>query len=340
MGGDAAWDIGLAHPDLWAGVLPVVATADKYVSRYWKNAKGLPMYFVAGQLDGNKIAANARDLDRYMKYAGFDAMYVEYEGRGHEHFADEILRMFEWMALYKRDFARKEFTVTSMRPWDQFFWWVELGEIPERFVVLPANWPQPKAKDAETEAQITQGNTIRVKTPSENVTVWLSPELSISTKKIAFGASGSISCPRSMCMLEDVRTRGDRQHPFWAKYSPPDAVPTLVPVTRSRGRRSPQASIPDLTRLPSRATVLAQQAAGHEPAVVLAADVHAGRAQVPAHRIEFRHLRPVDLLLPQNPLLVRTQEPVEHFAERPSWPPASCLAESVRTSDDRLHPCA
>ena len=92
--------------------------------------------------DGKKIAANVRDLDRYMKYAGFDAMYVEYEGRGNEHFADEILRLFEWMALYKRDFARQDFTVTSMRPWDQFFWWVELGEIPERFVVLPANWPQ------------------------------------------------------------------------------------------------------------------------------------------------------------------------------------------------------
>jgi acetyl esterase/lipase len=27
-GGDAAWDIGLAHPDLWAGVIPIVATAD------------------------------------------------------------------------------------------------------------------------------------------------------------------------------------------------------------------------------------------------------------------------------------------------------------------------
>ena len=24
MGGDAAWDIGLAHPDLWAGVIPIV----------------------------------------------------------------------------------------------------------------------------------------------------------------------------------------------------------------------------------------------------------------------------------------------------------------------------
>jgi hypothetical protein len=69
MGGDAAWDIGLAHPDLWAGVLPVVATADKYVSRYWENGRGLPMYFVAGELDGNRITKNARDLDRYFRYA-------------------------------------------------------------------------------------------------------------------------------------------------------------------------------------------------------------------------------------------------------------------------------
>jgi hypothetical protein len=179
------------------------------------------MYFVAGQLDGKKIAANARDLDRYMKYAGFDAMYVEYEGRGNEHFADEILRLFEWMALYKRDFARPDFTVTSMRPWDQFFWWVELGEIPERFVVLPANWPQSKAKDAETEAQITQGNTIRVKTPSEYVTVWLSPDLVDFSKKIAYGRDRVDITPTLDVMLEDVRTRGDRQHPFWAKYSPP-----------------------------------------------------------------------------------------------------------------------
>jgi predicted esterase len=221
MGGDAAWDIGLAHPDLWAGVLPVVATADKYVSRYWKNAKGLPMYFVAGQLDGNKIATNARDLDRYMKYAGFDAIYVEYEGRGHEHFSDEIQRMFTWMALYRRDFARKEFTVVSMRPWDQFFWWVELGDIPERFVVLPANWPQAKAEGAKTEAQVTQGNTIRVKTPSENVTVWLSPENVDFAKKITFGRDRVDIVPTIEVMLEDVRTRGDRQHPFWAKYRPP-----------------------------------------------------------------------------------------------------------------------
>ena len=47
MGGDAAWDLGLSHPDLWAGVIPIVATSDKYISRYWENAKFVPFYFVA-----------------------------------------------------------------------------------------------------------------------------------------------------------------------------------------------------------------------------------------------------------------------------------------------------
>ncbi len=219
MGGDAAWDIGLAHPDLWAGVLPVVATADKYISRYWKNAKGLPMYFVGGQLDSNKIADNAMDWDRYLERAGFDAMYVEYKGRGHEHFSDEILRMFDWMGRYRREFVRKEFVVTAMRPWDQFFWWVELDDYPDRFVVMPTNWPQPRAKDAETDAQITQGNTIRVKTPATSITVWLSPELVDFSQRISFERERIEVTPSSPVLLEDVRTRGDRQHPFWAKYT-------------------------------------------------------------------------------------------------------------------------
>ncbi len=221
MGGDAAWDIGLAHPDLWAGVLPVVATADKYVSRYSENAKGLPMYFVAGQLDSNKIADNAMDLDRYLERAGYDVMYVEYKGRGHEHFHDEILRMFDWMGRYRRDFVRKEFVCTSMRPWDQFFWWVELDGFPDRFVVLPTNWPQPKAKDAETDAKITQGNTIRITTPATGVTVWLSPELVDFSAKLSYKNDRIDVTPSTEVLLEDVRTRGDRQHPFWAKYTPP-----------------------------------------------------------------------------------------------------------------------
>jgi hypothetical protein len=33
IGGDAAWDIAVAHPDLWAGVIPICGVAEKFVTR-------------------------------------------------------------------------------------------------------------------------------------------------------------------------------------------------------------------------------------------------------------------------------------------------------------------
>src|SRR5262249_51047968 len=33
-GGDAAWDIGVSHPDIWAGVVPISAEAKKTCSFY------------------------------------------------------------------------------------------------------------------------------------------------------------------------------------------------------------------------------------------------------------------------------------------------------------------
>jgi predicted esterase len=220
MGGDAVWDIGLAHPDLWAGVIPVVATSDKYVTRYWPNAKGLPLYFVAGQMDGNKIARNARDIDRYLTRAGFDAVYVEYQGRGHEHFHDEIIRIFDWMNRYRRDFSKQEFDCVSMRPWDQFYWWLELDRFPDRAVVLPVNWPEPKAITARTEARISANNGIYVKTAAMDVSLYLSPDLVDFDRRISINGKKTEVAPDIEVLLEDVRTRGDRQHPYWAKLKP------------------------------------------------------------------------------------------------------------------------
>ena len=108
FGGDAAWDIGLAHPDLWTGVIPIVAQSDRYCARYWENARYVPFYVVAGELDGAKLIENALDLDRYLR-RGFDTTVVEYLGRGHEDFYDEILRMFDWMGRFHRNFFPREF---------------------------------------------------------------------------------------------------------------------------------------------------------------------------------------------------------------------------------------
>jgi predicted esterase len=219
LGGDAAWDIGLAHPDLWAGVIPIVATSDKHVGRYWQNAKYVPLYFVSGEKDGDKRARNATDWNRYLQRLGYDAMVVEYQGRGHEHFHDEIQNLFKWMNLHRRNFYPREFEFTTMRPWDTFFWWVDVAQMPDRLMILPSEWPKTGVKEAENTAKI-QGNTVRVSTPAGKVTVWLTPELVSFENKVTVYINNRRHLnvtPTRDVLLDDVRTRGDRQHPFWAK---------------------------------------------------------------------------------------------------------------------------
>ncbi len=243
MGGDAAWDLGLSHPDLWAGVIPIAARSDFYNTYYWGNAKLLPFYVVSGELDGDKMVQNARDLDRYFR-GGFPLTVVEYIGRGHEHFSDEIQNLFDWMGRYKRNFYPKEFTTKSMRPWDSYFWWVELAEMPPASVVLPTDWPPSKnSRWVETTARATDGNAVYVTSGAGHVTVWLTPEMldfdkpvniTINGQRVSTAASAETGGrsesdqrgrgarlryvePNLETLLEDVRSRGDRLHPFWAK---------------------------------------------------------------------------------------------------------------------------
>ena len=221
-GGDAAWDIALAHPDLWAGLVAVAPAAGKYVAHYWRNAESLPLYLVGGELDAGTFQRNVMDLDRYFA-KGFDATYVEYRGRGHEHFSDEILRIFAWMAIKKRAFFPPEIEAVSLRPWDSFFWWVEMAGQPPRTIVLPDDWPPPKgAAPLAITAKTTPGNSIVVRCGAAAVTIWLSPEfidfrqpatVTLNGRRLF---RGEITADLDV-MLEDLRLRGDRQHPFWAK---------------------------------------------------------------------------------------------------------------------------
>lgn len=228
IGGDAAWDIGLAHPDLWAGVIPIVAQADRYCARYWENAEQLPFYVVCGELDGAKLTRNARDLDRYL-HRGYNCTVVEYLGRGHENFYEEILRIFDWMGRFRRDFFPREFLCKTMRPWDDYFWWVELDGMPPRSMVDPANWPPPRGtQPVEVKARITDNNGLNVTAGAGEVTVWLSPEMldfeqrvNIVVNSQRVHASDRFVKPELETLLEDVYGRGDRQHPFWAKIEVP-----------------------------------------------------------------------------------------------------------------------
>ncbi len=58
-GGNMAWDYGLAHPDLFAGVVVISGLPAKYVPRYLPHHERLPLYVVLGEL---APAANEVDL--------------------------------------------------------------------------------------------------------------------------------------------------------------------------------------------------------------------------------------------------------------------------------------
>jgi pimeloyl-ACP methyl ester carboxylesterase len=229
MGGDAAWDVGLAHPDLWAGVMPIVATSDKYIRFYADNAALLPMYFVSGERDGNRLAENAVDWDSYLKRSSatlWDIMVIQYLGRGHEHYHDEIQNLFTWMNLHKRNFFPASFEAKSMRQWDNFFWYVEAGQFPATSIVHPVEWTganPPRSKPASVEGKLLPKavNGVNVDSTARKVTVWLSPEMVNFDERVTVNINnkdirGSFA-PKVEDLLEDVRTRADRQHPFWLK---------------------------------------------------------------------------------------------------------------------------
>ena len=229
-GGEATLDLGLAHPDLWAGLIPICAGGSRYPHYLRRNAQFVPIYWVGGELDGGKLARCRTLFDEGMdKYHPFDMTCALFRGRGNESFSDEIIRIFEWMKLRTRNFFPPgERTVFSMRPWDNFFWNVELFDFPPQTMILPIDWshggdlPSPYYS-ARTEFLRTGTNIIRIKTKADRGYIYLAPELVdfslrmevyFNGKKLT-GASG-IVLPSLRVMLDDVRTRADRRHPFWA----------------------------------------------------------------------------------------------------------------------------
>lgn len=226
MGGDAAWEMAMAHPDLWAGFIGISARADKTLDFYWENAEYVPTYLVCGEMDGALWIKNAAHMDRYLS-RGNNATVVQMKGRGREHFSDELLRLFDWMSRQKRDPFPRSFKCRSVRHWDGSFWWVETRDPPERSLVDPDNWPPRGATPNYTEVTFNQNgqkNNIFVKTGAASATVWLSPELvnfklpsDVYIRGVRANKNGAYIEPDAAIILEDARTRSDRLHPFWAR---------------------------------------------------------------------------------------------------------------------------
>src|SRR5262249_53303816 len=101
-GANMAFDVGLSHPDLFAGVLPIAGHIKAFTKIYWPNAYCLPFYVVGGDLDGDASKQCRQYLFEHWVPGGYPSLWVEYKGRGQEWFSGEVPYMFDWMNRKKR----------------------------------------------------------------------------------------------------------------------------------------------------------------------------------------------------------------------------------------------
>jgi pimeloyl-ACP methyl ester carboxylesterase len=228
-GGNMAWDCGLAHPDLFAGVVVISGFPAKYVPRYLPHHERLPLFIVLGDL---APASNEVVFNNYVKpmiLKTWDVTYVEYYRRGLEAFPEAIPSALDWMDRHRRDPVPKAFEAASARTSDDRFYGVVIREFgPGRTTAAEA---------AEILGQNLNPATIKMKSsvPSNLISlevngikrldVWLSPKLidfkrrpDIRINRRSFTRAARIK-PDLESMLEDLRLRGDRQQIYWYRLT-------------------------------------------------------------------------------------------------------------------------
>ena len=228
-GADMAWDFGLAHPDLFAGVVIISGFPAKYAYKYKLQTEKIPLYIALGEL-----APAAREVvfDQFVKPMiedVKDVTYVDYLRRGLESLPEEVPACFDWMAPRHRDPIPRTFEVATARESDARFSGVIVQEIARGFTTTPeaADMLGKNIRPATIKMRSSaQGNLINLTTSGINrVDVWLSPKLIDFKRTVEVRQNtrvifkGQVK-PDLAVMLEDLRVRGDRQQLYYAKVTP------------------------------------------------------------------------------------------------------------------------
>jgi hypothetical protein len=229
QGGFFAYDVGLSHPSVFAGVLTMAASPHFFPEAYWSNAQYLPLYVVDGGANGAGAGANRKQFQNYVR-CGYPALYVEYKGRGPEWFGGELPAMMDWMNRKKRFFPVRQVGVPghdeefrTMRPGDGPFYWLQADRIAPQFLNSFANWR--RISPARVQATVAADNRILIHTKGvSRVTVWLAPGLVDFKKKVSVQVNLSNLKPIDVqpsleTLLEDYYQRGDRDRVFVAKLT-------------------------------------------------------------------------------------------------------------------------
>jgi hypothetical protein len=232
-GANMAFDVGLSHPDLFAGVLPTSGRTKWFATAYRFNAQYLPFYVVGGDSDGDDSKSNRGLFEQWMP-KGFPAILVQYKGRGHESFPLEETRSFDWMSHKKRapgfpDLGKSStggvsgHEFQSTRPTDNHFYWLEGVELKDRFVNDSRRWNN-QIPAATLQAAIGASNQVNINCHGfRRIIVWLGLGMIDFDKPVTFFINSQITranrkvVPSLSTLLEEFYQHGDRQRLFVAK---------------------------------------------------------------------------------------------------------------------------
>ena len=234
-GASFALDLGMAHPDLFAGLAGFnVDVPPTVYLEYWRNNQKLPTHFVIGELTGS--FANLREVYKKWMPRGFPAMLTVYRGRGMEWFTPEVPRLFDWMNRKTRvrgsgTLRLNKFTVEPwqvLRDADDRYYWVGVAPGGTKYGNPLAHGvpnrigPPPQfAADVGTGGVIAITNALGIR----RFTIWLERDLIDWTKPVRVTVNGTVPVgytakllkPDLQVMLEEMYRTGDRKMLFLGK---------------------------------------------------------------------------------------------------------------------------
>jgi pimeloyl-ACP methyl ester carboxylesterase len=241
QGATMAFDVGLSHPDEFAGIIPMGAGPDYFAKQYQRNSQYLPFYIVTGNLSGDTLRNLSKTMEDWTM-RGFPTLWVNYKGRGIEWFAGEVPNILDWMRSKRRAFPLRQLGTDGLggkhgnefrtqRSTDNRFYWISTDAVDPKRINSPPplEWSWQK-EPATVYARIDPAhNEIFIEQFGlKQVSIWLGRN-SRGESMIDFDKPVTIRVhftvkwnnkpikPSLDTLLEDLYQRGDRQRLFLAK---------------------------------------------------------------------------------------------------------------------------
>ncbi len=246
-GANLAFDVGLGHPDQFAGVAPMNGTLQPFTRRfYWPNAQYLPFYVIEGDRNGANAKA-MKELYKEWTRPPYTCLYVEYKGRGSEWFGMEVEKSLDWLTRKRRHMPLKELgranfggalgeEFHSSRSADNRFYWLKCEGINDKHqadhrnkwftsyqpATFQGNLSVGNEKDNKSGAKIWNQANLRV-TGTRQFTFMITPAMMNLEHPFALVVNGQkVGGLRNLqpsveTLLEELYQTGDRQRLFVAK---------------------------------------------------------------------------------------------------------------------------